>query len=211
MESVLDGCFISVRNGPMFPLGAAVLCCPSRSCPQSPIHEVHKAPAPTCQCKGPATLRAFVVASGGATSRQPSWKGSLCAWLPLQSSRDLGFTNHPQFQGRAELRSHQRGARDAEPPSFHPLPAPASAASSVQRRLKKIRAGSTSPAPLGLFVPHPSSTLGCFTYQLSPPEIPTGKVQVKATAFKLLMTGVKHKTRSNNFPAVGVVRPKAWS
>lgn len=95
------------------------------------------------------------------------------------------------------------------PPNFHPLSASASTASSVQTSLKKKKELELLPQPpLGLFVPHPSSMLGCFTYQLSPPEIPTGKVQVKTAAFKLLMTVVKNKTQSNNFPAVGVVRPK---
>lgn len=46
-----------------------MLYCPSKRRLLSPIHEVCKAPAPTCQHEGPATPRAFVIALGGpATS-----------------------------------------------------------------------------------------------------------------------------------------------
>ena len=117
------------------------------------------------------------------------------------------WAGHPRARGRSELSSHQHSS-----PSFHPPSALASAASTIKRSLK-IRAESTSPArtALRLFEPHPCGTSGCFTYQLSPPEIPTGRVQVKTTAFKLPATVVKNKIQSNNFLAVCVVRPKICS
>lgn len=88
---------------------------------------------------------------------------------PPQNPREgqsLGFTNTAQGTLR--------------PPSFHPPPAMVSAASSIKRRLK-IRAGSTSPArtALKLFVPHPSSTSGCFTYQLLQWKFPLAGCELK--------------------------------
>lgn len=69
MQNTPAGFFTLVEKGLVFPLGAAVLCCPSKRRSPSPIHKVCRAPVATRQREGPAAPRAFVVALSGPATR----------------------------------------------------------------------------------------------------------------------------------------------
>lgn len=123
----------------------------------------------------------------GRSSHEPSFleRVTLHLTVPVELKRPglvSSCTDHPRAQGMSELGIHQRSVRDAEPTQLSPpiCPSLPSAASSIKRRLK-IRAESTSPAwtALRLFVPRPSSTLGCFTYQLLPWKFPLAGCELK--------------------------------